>query len=189
MNTQDNAQLQQSEDLSPKIYYMTKGDLLPETVSYVGRRMRLKAFHSWFDCEVEFPDDGYVEEHVVYGCYHFGNVKHPRDHMRFQYLGIGNCRTIRGRNVCIVDGEHANDVTFMFDDGKVITHKPAKEINRGCFGDRNHKSPLEYGQFEHCVVGEKFTNKVDDVATIVKIWPVKSSGPLTTCYVDVDVRT
>lgn len=185
MEMQKNTQPQQPEDLTPKIYYMTKDDLLPENISYVGRKMRLKEFHDWFDCEVEFTDDGYVAEHVVYGCYHFGNVKHPRDYFRYKYAGIGQRCTVRGRNVCIVDGKHTNDVTFMFDDGKIITHKPAKELHRGCFGDINRKSPLEYGKFQRCIVGEKFTNKVDDVATITKIWPVKSSGPQTTCYVDV----
>ena len=143
MEMQKNTQPQQPEDLTPKIYYMTKDDLLPETISYVGRKMRLKEFHDWFDCEVEFTDDGYVAEHVVYGCYHFGNVKHPRDYFRYKYAGIGQRCTVRGRNVCIVDGKHTNDVTFMFDDGKIITHKPAKELLDALFGGPVRKEIAE----------------------------------------------
>ena len=164
-------------------YYLKENDIKPQVETFAGRIARLKEFRNWFDCDVEFPSDGTVLQHVNYGCYHFGNVKHPDDSCEFKFYRVGERVEIKGQTLCIVDWIGGHDVTFMFEDGRVVPHKDAKELKRGCFGIQ-WKSQFDREEYQRCRIGESFGNKKGEIGTISKIWPMIARVGL--CYVDVD---
>jgi len=157
---------------------MEKKDIV---MTYSGRTAILKDFRNYFDCTVEF-DDGTVLPHVNYGCFWFGNVKHPDDTWPMA-PEIGETAEVRGRNVSVVDMSSKSNVAFMFDDGKVVTGRAYSDMKRGYFGDirLNQKGAIENG----CYVGEEIVNKKGETATITKVYERERPNSRSARYVDI----
>ena len=131
-----------------------KTDLKPEVLSHDGTKLKLKAFHSWYDCEVEFPD-GAVAEHICAGTYQFGNVMHP-DFQALKPFAVKNTGDVvyteNGERYCIIDGERT-DLTIMTGDGLVVYHRSLYQCRRGYFGTKR--------------LGKVAESTIDDVKTSV----------------------
>lgn len=164
-----------------KIFNLNEKEMKKTVMTYSGRMATLKDFRSYFDCTVEF-DDGTVLPHVNYGCFWFGNIKHPEDTWPLA-PEIGETAEVRGRKVSIVDMTSKSNVTFMFDDGKVVTGRAYRDMKRGYFGDiRVTSKGIENG----CYLGEEIVNSKGEKATITKIY--ERSGATTSRsarYVDI----
>ena len=93
---------------------------------------------------------------------------------------IGQVKEVRGRKVAVVDMTSKSNVTFMFEDGKVVTGRAYYDLNRGYFGDiRLTSKGVENG----CYVGEQIVNERGETATIVKVYDRKNKGGAR--YVDI----
>lgn len=149
-----------------KVFSLNEIELKENGISFCGRQMALKDFRSFFDCDVEFIADGYVAEHVNYGCYYFGNIKHPDDIFVLP-PEIGETGEARGRKFTIVDMSSKSNVAYMFEDGRVITGRTYSERKRGYFGDIRG-TVTEDGDKE-CYVGETIINKQGYTATISRL--------------------
>lgn len=152
-----------------------KTDLKPEVLSHDGTKLKLKAFHSWYDCEVEFPD-GAVAEHICAGTYQFGNVMHP-DFQALKPFAVKNTGDVvyaeNGERYCIIDGERT-DLTIMTGDGLVVYHRSLYQCRRGYFGTKRLGKVAEstIDDVKTSVhEGMTVTNKDGDTVTITKVLP------------------
>ncbi len=163
-----------------KIFSLNEKEMKGAVMTYSGRMATLKDFRSYFDCTVEF-DDGTVLPHVNYGCFWFGNIKHPDDTWPMA-PEIGESAEVRGRKVSVVDMTSKSNVTFMFDDGKVVTGRAYCDMKRGYFGDiRLTQKGIENG----CYIGETIVNNKGETATITRVYERRKSGPKDARYVDI----
>lgn len=162
-----------------KIFNLNEKEMRDTVMTYSGRLATLKDFKNWFDCTVEF-DDGVVLPHANYGCFWFGNIKHPEDDVLPMAPEIGQVKEVRGRKVAVVDMTSKSNVTFMFENGKVVTGRAYCDLNRGYFGDiRLTNKGVENG----CYVGEKIINERGETAVITKVYERKNRGGAR--YVDI----
>lgn len=147
--------------------------------TYSGRMATLKEFRTYFDCTVEF-DDGIVLQHANYGCFWFGNIKHPDDTWPMA-PEIGETAEVRGRKVSVVDMPTRTNVAFLLEDGKIVTGRDYCDINRGYFGDIRH---TPQGAGNGCSLGEVIINKKGECAMITKIYGRNRVNPQAARYVD-----
>lgn len=163
-----------------EIIDLKENGIMKDTVrTYSGRMATMRDFHSYFDCTVEF-DDGTVLPHTNYGCFWFGNIKHPDDTWPMA-PEIGETAEVRGRKVSVVDMPTRTNVAFLLEDGKIVTGRSYCDITRGYFGDiRCTPQEIE----NECSLGDVIINKKGEQATVTKIYERNRKNPRAARYVD-----
>lgn len=105
-----------------------------------GMMMTIIAYRTNNDIDVRF-EDGYVKEHVVYGNFLRGVVKHPDLNMRATHQ-VGDTGIAKnGLAMKIIAYRKANDIDIQFEDGTVVTHTDCHRFDKGSIGHPTIKTP------------------------------------------------
>lgn len=162
---------------------LSEDSLVREGTSYAGWKIRLQEFRGWEDCDVLFPETGYILRHVNYGLFLFGNVRNFGDCEQFgdkpTSRKIGDVITAYdGKRYCIVDARSSTDVTLLSDSGMLEENvRMSQARSRGTIqsAEKASRAGKDRRPPAKCWPGFSVTNAYGDTGTITAVHPPADS--------------